>query len=490
MSILESRMWGVVVPRLLLVAILWRFALLVFMGLADALIPDHNPGDDVLRFDLRLSSDCFCLQGHACDPHWRDYDRISERNCIKSNSHANAFISQWFLPPLTKWDAARFLALAADPWQRYPAHGSTEDAEQAHAFFPLWPLAIRQTAIWLEKLLPSPFRPTTFEATLVVSGIILTNLSFLIALFSLVNLTLQLTASSSNEQSWQVAGTVSTLFLFNPATVFFASVYSESFFAMLTFVGYTLYHCGHYSIASLFWIAASYTRSNGILVVGWLLIQGVASLLKPHVNARARMLSLFWHILLAATVFSPILFHDLWAYRLVCEGDQIQAWCKEVGSSMYSYVQRKHWNVGFLRYYQVKQIPNFFLASPILYLSVSGVVTWLKTSWSECAPSAQLGLPKVLGWAVAALERSKIQTMNPTDMFHHASMLAHYAVLCAATLLSLSMAHIQISTRLIFSTCPALYWHLAHQPKRLIAAYLFTYIVLGCVMHVNFLPWT
>ena len=48
----------------------------------------------------------------------------------------------------------------------------------------------------------------------------------------------------------------------------------------------------------------------------------------------------------------------------------ISQWCKNVLPLAYSHVQASHWHVGLFQYYQVKQIPNFVLALPIVVLSL------------------------------------------------------------------------------------------------------------------------
>ena len=96
------------------------------------------------------------------------------------------------------------------------------------------------------------------------------------------------------------------------------------------------------------------------------------------------------------------------------------------------------------------------------------------------------------------------------------NMLTHCAILAVFGLLGVTVAHVRISTRVICSSCPAIYWYMvswilynngcdnAHDDsttsggggQRLfrcadwIVGYLIVFNVLGIVMHVNWLPWT
>ncbi|KAG0219773.1 hypothetical protein BGX31_011159 [Mortierella sp. GBA43] len=65
-----------------------------------------------------------------------------------------------------------------------------------------------------------------------------------------------------------------------------------------------------------------------------------------------------------------------YGYSLYCSTDSIlerRPWCDSVPPSIYTFVQDFYWNVGFLRYYEIKQIPNFLMAAPMVTLSASGI---------------------------------------------------------------------------------------------------------------------
>jgi len=46
----------------------------------------------------------------------------------------------------------------------------------------------------------------------------------------------------------------------------------------------------------------------------------------------------------------------------------------------FSFVQKHYWYQGFLRYWQVKQMPNFLLATPVVLIVVKLAVTYLQTN--------------------------------------------------------------------------------------------------------------
>ena len=508
--------------KLIGIVIGFRCLFWLAMAISCYLIPDHNPGDDVLRFNMRLDGDCFNGEGE----------------CETSSPSLSKHFWKFWLAPLTKWDAARFLNLALDPSLRDPPASCTStindckdcsfaSSEQAHAFFPMFPLVVQQMALLLTKLTPRYLLPPTWEGVLVLSGWFVNSLSLLIGTLAMWDLTSHIT--THNQQATMASCIVYGMF--HPAYVFFATNYSESLFSALTLVGHVALARKQWIIVPIFiWMVGSYTRSNGTLQSLWLLQLGLAHLClfyRSGNNEQSKgMGGLVTKICIclvgAILVAFPVKYHDWQGYRRHCQSNHDvitkPLWCPENASSLsfslYEWTQRQHWNVGFFQYYKLKQIPNFLLAAPILGLSLMAVYQWIYGSLivqygkGKAPQSARM---IVWNWPLSALAesldnvtRSGASSNEDDDkwkklLVHNPLLLGHYAILAVLTLVGFTIAHVQISTRMICSSTPSIIWFMTycllqqkHYPRlrQFVGIYITLFMLLGVILHVNFLPWT
>jgi len=289
-------------------------------------------------------------------------------------------------------------------------------------------------------------------------------------------------------------------------------------------------------------------RSNGIINIGFPIYFGLKNLCNSEgIDKHQRkhdVLSITWGILkliklknyftILSTMIislSPFLFLQIYNYmkfctstfdksllpvhvlqyatenNLVLPGRTDSIWCNTSVPLAYSHVQNTYWNVGFLRYYQFKQIPNFILAFPILYIMLQCIKEFAceyKDEWY------------LLGFFKTKSE-SDIKVKNyPLNMFVFVVHGLFLSMFC------LFFVHIQVSTRLLASATPLIYWYCAlimsHKcidsqyesdenvcskwkvfflsqkrytlQDKLILLYFIGYTVVGCFMFSNFLPWT
>ncbi|TPX77922.1 hypothetical protein CcCBS67573_g00825 [Chytriomyces confervae] len=175
-------------------------------------------------------------------------------------------------------------------------------------------------------------------------------------------------------------------------------------------------------LASLVWMASATVRSNGIAFVGFFLY----SLLKTCMHA--------------------FQYHG---YLLYCKSEDSlkRPWCDANVPLLYSFVQKEYWNNGFLRYWTLSQLPNFLLASPMLFTSLSAVAAY----WAS-SPSRFICLN-----LMATPARTKGLTgFLSNDAFPHVILCLAMTVYCATCM------HVQIITR-FFTSMPCVYWYLAHR---------------------------
>lgn len=153
-----------------------------------------------------------------------------------------------------------------------------------------------------------------------------------------------------------------------------------------------------------------------------------------------------------AAIWTPVVAVDVHGYRKFCSSAWATglapppelAWCTASAfPSLYGHVQRKYWGVGPFRYWQLRQIPNFALAAPVVLIAVHAAST-LWRRWRGDPPTT---VANQFMTAEASVLRAGVAPFVGSWMF-----LTAYSVV---------VVNVQVTTRLVFASCPAIYWYLA-----------------------------
>lgn len=428
----------------------------------------------------------------------------------------------------TRWDGEYFLHVAK--------YGYTY--ENTLAFYPLYPAMIRIIAAILLKV----FYMLNIQSAMIIAATCINFVCFVKSAVVLYDLTEHVFEDTVT------AYKAAILYCINPASVFFSAVYSESIFAYLTF--YTM--LGSVKCTPMIYLPLALSivaRSNGIVNIGFPIYFGLKSLYntasKGTVKHQRNVLSILWQILKLTTLknyftilstliisISPLLLLQVYNYvkfcistldksllpthvsqyaienGLVLPGAKSSVWCNASLPLAYSYVQMIYWNVGFLRYYQFKQIPNFILAFPVLYIMFRCIIEFFFEYNDELY---------LFGLADSKAKRENTRAKKyPLNMF---AFVAHGLFLAMSCLF---FVHIQVSTRLLASASPLIYWYcsliMSHKyvdlqyesrenacskwkvfflsqerytlQDKFVLCYFIGYIIIGCFMFSNYLPWT
>lgn len=388
-----------------------------------------------------------------------------------------------------RWDGEYFLHISE--------HGYTY--ENTLVFYPLFPFCVRYFTKFAQAILP--FGCEFRDVSLVVATLI--NLVFFInAALVLYQLTIE---TFNNNQ--RLARIVTTLFLVNPASIFFSAPYTESLFCWLSFS--VMLHSQRNNLrATLLPLALGiWCRSNGALNFGFIAYH----IIRDACINRIKMFNALARVSIAAIVAGvSFIIIQAYYYSLYCEGNDFEmnesvreygnkhglilagdrrpVWCSFDIPLSYSYLQNYYWNVGFLKYYELKQIPNFALATPILAMIIYHSIFHLLNNKDI---TICLGFSRRI---------RNIQDANQFVYVVHAFALSIFCVF---------FVHIQVSTRMLTSSSPYIYWICAQYflnenhanswkafllPKmiitKLIKAWFMGYFVIGTVLFSNFLPWT
>lgn len=389
---------------------------------------------------------------------------------------------------LRHWDGEYFLHIA----------NYLYTYENTLAFYPLYPMMVRYLAMAGQRLnVPLSLQSLT----------LLVAVTFNVWLFcEAANLLYQLTQRVFNDlnKSWNAA----LVFCFNPASIFFSAAYSESLFAYASF--FLMLQCvrtkQHFNYVRIFvsLTACIMCRSNGLITIGFpLYFFARHIILTKNMNRCQQIFKMTLSILAPLVLLHAYYFY---IYRLYClpsiqvhhpkhvkdyasernyllagQGPDGSPWCQYTLPFPYNYVQSNYWDVGFLRYYEWKQLPNFLLALPMLLFMHCHCCGYLWSFTTRMFPQA------VGGW------RELLKTHKALPFVLHGTFL---------TLVCALFVHIQVSTRLLASATPIFYWFAAdHMPKTLAqltfrtkAGALFLwctmYCACGTVLFCNNYPWT
>lgn len=464
-------------------ALLSRAVVLVLQFAFNALVPDHDAG--------------------VFDPPPSTEPSAADKAVV------------YLLGGCRRWDAVYFMHVAE--------HGYTY--ENALAFFPGFPLAVRLLASALPSLPgggPDGQRPLLAQSSrLLVAAVALNVVCFALSAVALHELTLAVTRDplvSRRAVYW---------YCYNPASVFMSAAYSESLFAALSFSTMYCVETSNYLAATALLAAATGTRSNGVVLCGYFafdaLKQTLASVASPRLAVAARVRSVATAALravaCAACGLLPLAAFQWYAYTLYCDPARwpyrptgallayglernytmpgpppLPPWCSLRVPLSYAHVQRHHWNVGFLNYYELRQLPNFLLAAPgaalSLLCSLRAAVALLEASRAALLRPPPPPLRRRSAAAVAAA-LSSIRELGALPYAVHLAALVVFGWLCM---------HVQVLTRMLFSSSPLICQTLGrasargtHSDERLVScakAYFAAYFVIGVFLHSNGLPWT
>ncbi|XP_075245457.1 GPI alpha-1,6-mannosyltransferase 2-like [Convolutriloba macropyga] len=453
------------------IVILFKTFIVFSITLSSVLIPNFA---DIIEIALNARIDAF----------------QPPSNLSNSNLHA-------ILEGFTKWDAQYFLFIAN--------YGYI--SESNFAFFPLWPLALKLSSLFL----PS------FDSLIVIWGLVLNLILVVFTCKHLTNYSIRFFPELKDSH------VIVFVFLANPAGIFFHVLYSESLYLFFVLFGTIMLMENNLALASLVFHLASWTRANGIVNGGYflflMLMEYILWFTRYSCFHKAFLKSTFFFALFALSV-CPFFFFQLYAYHNFCfstiafsqideklcgylkqsQTIQQRLWCNSSFPLVYSYVQDKYWNNGFLSYYTFQNIPNFIFAIPVL-----------------------LFVPMVLRFS------KDIKDFNIVNLFHAMAKLSHVDAIKIASLIQLLVLYlfallfmnIQVTTRFIFSSCPIVYPILAKilyddmkatrfnlnkfgflrdvfsskfselpQRSQLLVIWCISYNVLGIILHPNRLPWT
>jgi phosphatidylinositol glycan class V len=439
-------------------------------------------------------------------------------------------IMRILLSPFTKWDAVHYIKLASE--------GYTD--EHQVAFFPLYPMLLKSGSSLLANLNINVQVGWTAHERVILAALVINFAAFIIA-YQVLHRLLRYTVPSLPQKRISLA---TFLFCFNPAGIFFSTMYTEALFSALSWSGFYLYSQQYSLLSAVPFCLASLLRSNGSLNIVVVLLTWAARSWRDYNHSSrsgfTQLLCFLWSAVQLAVVCTAIVLpgflYNIVHFQLLCGGEghlntsnspplaitqlartlwdrllpaaltlrtgsntaqfcaanaQRVWWARSI---VYPYIQEKYWNVGLFRYYQWRQVPNFLLAAPIVCIALYTVyhfdaVFGIGSEKVKNEDGGEAGVERKGGKTGTLMEQWQRRILHPAF-----PLVAH---LCVTLAVGVLVANVQITTRLICASCPIIYVAMAHiaeqkqgKQQRMLWGYLVLYNVAGVLLHCNYYPWT
>ncbi|XP_069360396.1 GPI mannosyltransferase 2 [Maniola hyperantus] len=142
--------------------------------------------------------------------------------------------------------------------------------------------------------------------------------------------------------------------------------------------------------------------------------------------------------------------------EFILPGTAESPWCNSSLPLSYSYVQNHYWDVGLFKYYKLKQIPNFMLAFPIIFLILNNCLCYIKNNLRLCF---RLGLKdNIFNYGYPSKITYRQKQYSKSFGANDPSFFVYVIHAMALTIFCIAFVHIQVATRLLASASPVLYW--------------------------------
>ncbi|KAF9517551.1 glycosyltransferase family 76 protein [Hydnum rufescens UP504] len=360
-----------------------------------------------------------------------------------------------------RWDAFHFTHIAQRGYV----------FEYEFAFFPGVPIIMRSMAEFGAVLGLARWSLVPNLSQLIIGGALAA-----MALDSSMDL-YSLTLFHTKSAHFALLATLMSLIPSSPA-VLMHGAYSEPFFAFFSFKGMLFCTKQNWLAAALCFAIATTFRANGLLLCGYLAWGIVVS---PWLREnKIALKSFLFFVVMALISVVPFFLHQYYAYLSFCHNSSSRPeWCDRTVPFIYSYVQARYWDVGFLRYWEISQLPNFILGAPPLTLLI----------YTSSTHIFEAGLEIVH-------RKEKIQKLPSRLNFlssHTLDILPYAIHALVLTLILLFASHTQIVLRLA-SSLPFTHWAAAalfiEKPRigRIWVAWSVIWGTMSCILWGVFLP--